>query len=270
MGKLFSLPFRDCRFERGGRIRRFPFTGRKSPLALGRRLHFLQKGGKAVIIDLKRVCKRCGIEKDLESDFKRTYKKEMFYKAKNKVYTYKSVYYTKSCHECRESGFDQRKYLRKYTPKWMKKQSGGLTDSYVKMCIVKEYRRSYPGVTLRYRDIPDELVELKRLVLRLHRIRIEYKGELGLIGDGGRQYVKYYSSKVRQNLGDSYIKALIKDTVFYYTGEKISSFDIPDEMIELRRSQVQLRRLLKKTKRGIYGSNQVKCEFNQRDTGYEA
>lgn len=120
------------------------------------------KGGK---IYYRKRCKRCRGDRDYQSrDHKkqRTYAKKYYKRNRKRILQEGKQKYNKEYYRKRRSSEKSGVKIRERDRRRKKKESADLSICYVKSQIVK-------GSSLKWYDIPPELVELKTKQLKLYR-----------------------------------------------------------------------------------------------------
>ena len=208
-----------------------------------------KKLSKKLLADGKYKCSRCFVVKPLG----------MFYKDSSKKHGYQ-----RSCKECASVSETRGKATKKY----LKRITENLEDVYIKKILYKE------GIKLE--DVTSKMIIRKRESIQEYRDRADFKNTLlkenkricrvcnkpkknktfikkshltnvcldcynpmvEASKENNRVWTRRYGKIERDNLEDSYVKTLLCRRSF------LKSKDIPQELIEAKRQQVKLKRIL--------------------------
>jgi len=200
-----------------------------------------------------------------ESEINKLYFKEYRLKNKDKIKKAQNKYYLKPDNKLKKKQQAQ-------------KRSNELSDIYIKTCIKQYY--SYKNIKISFKDITKDMITNKRnkiIKLRNEKIsnikickcgnsytRITNKKVNNMCTICNTNKLKKYniinrehflslgrknSKKYKENLSNTYIKTIIIAPL-RKIGLNISFKDIPQELIELKRKELQTKRLLKNKQNG--------------------
>ncbi len=148
----------------------------------------------------------------------------------------------KICTKCHIEKSESNFYIRKatgYFQSWCKKCLSIYRKQYNKENRekVKEFQKRYQEEN-RDKIRETEKHYQKKNAKKLRRMRKEYKKE-------NAEKINAQNVQHRKRMSDQYIKKLIANQISRGSGTTIKFKNIPNEIIELKRKQIQIKRLIK-------------------------